>query len=129
MVNYYECMVANLFKKVKDWCIDNRSDLFIAAIIFFTGLSGFGLGRLSVDIKKNPPLFVVQPTSQESPETSSSGFDKTDKRVMASRNGTTYYYPSCSGAKRIKEENIIWFATKEAAASAGLKPAANCSGL
>ena len=122
-------MVANLFKKVKDWCIDNRNDLFIAAIIFFTGLSGFGLGRLSVDIKQNPPLFVVQPTSQESPETSSSGSDKTDKRVMASRNGTVYYYPSCSGAKRIKEENIIWFATKEAAASAGLKPATNCSGL
>ncbi len=122
-------MLANLFKKVKDRCIDNRSDLFIAGIIFFTGLSGFGLGRLSVDIKQNKPLFVVQPTSQEFPEASSSNSDKTDKRVMASRNGTIYYYPWCSGAKRIKEENIVWFATKEAASSAGLKPAANCSGL
>ena len=122
-------MVANLFKKVKDWCIDNRSDLFIAAIIFFTGLSGFGLGRLSVDIKQNQPLSVIQPMSQESSKVSPPNSDKIDKRVMASRNGTTYYYPWCSGAKRIKEENIIWFATKEAALSAGLKASANCSGL
>jgi len=48
---------------------------------------------------------------------------------VASKNGTKYYLPSCSGAKRIKDENKVWFATAAAAAAAGYEPAANCGGL
>ncbi len=48
---------------------------------------------------------------------------------MASKNGTKYYLPSCGSAKRIKEENRIWFATKDEAEAAGYGPAANCPGL
>lgn len=48
---------------------------------------------------------------------------------MASKNGTKYYLPTCGTAKRIKEENRIWFATKEEAEAAGFGPAANCPGL
>lgn len=50
-------------------------------------------------------------------------------KYMASKNGTRYYLPTCSGAKRIKEENRVWFATVEDAQAAGLTPAANCPGL
>lgn len=123
-------MIANLYKKVKTWCVESRNDLVIACIIFFTGLSGFGLGRLSVDIRPNPPLSVIQPVDDQNPNTNSSDTTVTnDKKVLASRNGTTYYYPWCSGAKRIKEENKIWFLTKEDAEKAGLKQAGNCQGL
>ena len=123
-------MVAGLYKKVNVWCGNNRNDLFIASIIFFTGLSGFGLGRLSVDLKTNPPLFVVQPVDEQILETNPSDIaSAADTRVVASRNGTTYYYPWCSGVKRIKEENKIWFTAKEAAQKAGLKLAGNCQGL
>jgi hypothetical protein len=48
---------------------------------------------------------------------------------VASKNGTAYYLPSCSGAGRIKDENKIWFDTESAAENAGYKKAANCSGL
>lgn len=48
---------------------------------------------------------------------------------LASKNGTKFYLPECSGAKRIKEENKIWFYTKEEAMAAGFGPAANCKGL
>ncbi|MBI5005006.1 MAG: hypothetical protein HZC03_00115, partial [Candidatus Lloydbacteria bacterium] len=48
---------------------------------------------------------------------------------VASKNGTTYHFPWCSGAIRIKEENKVWFATKEAADRAGSHPAGNCTGL
>ena len=123
-------MVAGLYKKVNVWCGNNRNDLFIASIIFFTGLSGFGLGRLSVDLKTNPPLFVVQPVDEQILETNPSDIaSAADTRVVASRNGTTYYYPWCSGVKRIKEENKIWFTAKEVAQKAGLKLAGNCQGL
>lgn len=123
-------MITNLYKKVKKWCGDNRNDLFIASIIFFTGLSGFGLGRLSVDLKTNPPLSVVQRVDKQTSEANHQDHPSTtDAQVVASRNGITYYYPWCSGAKRIKEENKIWFVTKETAQKAGLKLAANCFGL
>ncbi len=48
---------------------------------------------------------------------------------VASKNGTKYYLPTCGSSKRIKEENKVWFETKEAAEAAGYGPAANCPGL
>ena len=48
---------------------------------------------------------------------------------VASKKGTKYYLPTCSGAKRINEENKVWFSTVAAAEAAGYTPAANCKGL
>ena len=122
-------MVADSFKKVKEWCKDNHKDLFIAGIIFCTGLSSFGLGQLSVDLKPNPSLVVTNraaspPMEQHTVVPSASIW--TDKRVVASRSGTAYYFPWCAGLLRIKEENKVWFTTKEAAEIAGLTLAGNC---
>ena len=124
-------MVADSFKKVKEWCKENYKDLFIAGIIFCTGLSSFGLGRLSVDLKPNPPLVVTDNAASPPMEQQSipGAVINTDKKVVASRNGTTYYFMWCSGVQRIKEENKIWFPTKEAAEIAGLTLAGNCRGF
>ena len=50
-------------------------------------------------------------------------------KYLSSRSGGFYYLPTCSGAKRIKEKNMIWFESKEAAEAHGLKPATNCPGI
>ena len=50
-------------------------------------------------------------------------------KYVASKNGTKYYLPGCSGAKRIKEENKVWFVTADDARKAGLSPASNCPGV
>jgi len=52
-----------------------------------------------------------------------------EKSFVASKNGTKYHYPWCPGAQSIKEENKIWFSTKEEAEKAGYQPASNCKGL
>jgi len=52
-----------------------------------------------------------------------------EKLYVVSKNGARYHYPWCSGAQSIKEENKIWFDTKEEAEAAGYTPAANCKGL
>lgn len=49
--------------------------------------------------------------------------------VVASKSGTKYYFPWCGTAKRIKEENKVWFASRAEAEAAGYEPAANCKGL
>ena len=48
---------------------------------------------------------------------------------VASRSGSVYHLPWCSGAQRIAEENKRWFATKEEAEYAGYRPAKNCPGM
>lgn len=50
-------------------------------------------------------------------------------KYVASKNGTKYYLATCSGAKRIKDENKVWFATVEDAKASGRTPASNCPGL
>ncbi len=53
----------------------------------------------------------------------------TEGKYVASKSGTKYYLPACSGVNRIKPENRVWFATVEDAQAAGLTPASNCPGL
>ncbi|HEY0010394.1 MAG TPA: Ada metal-binding domain-containing protein [Candidatus Paceibacterota bacterium] len=50
-------------------------------------------------------------------------------KLVASKTGTKYYLPWCGTAKRIKEENKVWFASKAEAEAAGYEPAKNCKGL
>lgn len=50
-------------------------------------------------------------------------------KYVASKNGTKYYLPSCGTANRIKEENKIYFNTKEEAEAAGFGPSSTCKGL
>lgn len=50
-------------------------------------------------------------------------------QYVASKNGSKYYLLSCSGVKRIKEENKIYFPSPEEARKAGYAPALNCKGI
>jgi hypothetical protein len=49
--------------------------------------------------------------------------------IVASKNGTKYYYSWCGGASRISEKNKITFSSIEEARSLGYTPASNCKGL
>jgi len=52
-----------------------------------------------------------------------------DTRVVVSKKSKShkYHYTWCSGAKRIKEENKIWFNSAQEAESGGYTLAGNCS--
>lgn len=52
-----------------------------------------------------------------------------EQAYVASKTGTKYHLPTCAGAKQIKEENKVWFSTKEEAEAAGYTPATNCKGI
>ena len=111
-------------------------------IILVAGLS-FGIGRLSVvgkreavRIEYNPdvssnveninPKQTTNPNTQNI-QTASVIQAVSNNQVVGSKNGTKYHYSYCSGAKQIKEENKIVFATPQVAESAGYTLAANCS--
>lgn len=50
-------------------------------------------------------------------------------RYVASKNGRVYYFTWCSGAKRILEENRVYFNSAEEARAKGLNKSTACAGL
>ncbi|MFC1751649.1 hypothetical protein ACFLY5_00700 [Patescibacteria group bacterium] len=107
------------------------NDIVIILIILLVGVISFGLGRISMFLANKVPVSVnlANVSTGDDAVTTKQGFVVEEKLYVVSRNGTKYHYPWCSGAQRIKEENKIWFATKEEAEKAGYTPAANCKGL
>ena len=84
---------------------------------------GFWIEERGLEALGKPAQSAPLPKATK-PETGTPGVG-----YVASKSGTKYYLPSCSGVKRIKEENKVWFATVDDAKAAGLTPASNCPGL
>lgn len=126
----------------KEKCKSDR--VFIALVIILVGIGSFGLGRLSrieagrSGISIEAPAAVANALNSQN-ETSKGNlgagnddFSQTTEiigQVVASKNGTKYHFPWCSGAKSISAANKIYFNSVEEARRAGYTPAANCPGL
>jgi hypothetical protein len=115
---------------------------YIIIILILSSLASFGLGRLSKTDSLNKPIKIIEPKTS----LGNSIFyneDNQDKRdvvqelqkidlggkYVASKSGTKYHLPWCSGALSIKEGNKVWFNSKEEAEKAGYLPASNCKGI
>ena len=121
-------------------------DILLLATLVLASLLSFGLGVLAgredgegkgqVLIEKiaeaEPEPSVVPPPNVEGPPrpaTKNPVAGSTSGELVASKTGTKYYLPWCGTAKRIKEENKVWFKSKAEAEAAGYTPAKNCKGL
>lgn len=96
--------------------------LFIIVLLATAG--AFGLGRLSA-LETARPLVSVS----EAPEKASLAPLMQGGMVIASRTGSTYYFPWCTSAAKILPANQRIFASAAAAQKAGLRAAKNCKGL
>lgn len=146
-------MLSKHLQKIKSICISNyKSDLFVAAIIFFVSISSFGLGRLSAVWQKKQPIQIEQSAAISNTPDQTAGKkqynntyntqsqklplkrdrvynDTFQQGYVGSKNGKNYHYPWCAGALKIKGGNKIWFESKDAAEKAGYRAAGNCPGL
>lgn len=134
-------MISEYIEKVKSVYTEHKEDLYVALLIFLVSIASFGLGRLSILWPKKEPITITQNaelqiqnnkignTSSKTANLSSGIQNSALGKYVASKSGKFYHYPWCAGAQRIKEENKIWFQTKEGAEKAGYKPAGNCEGL
>lgn len=137
-------MVTELIEKIKGWSYENRGDIFLFVSIVLISLASFGLGRLSIIWQPHAPIQVTKDgakaavstrkevkaeTKGESVSQGSSSTVTGAGTVVASKNGSSYHLPTCSGAKNIKPENLIRFNSAAEARAAGYKPAGNCKGL
>ena len=112
--------------------------IFIVGLIILAGLGGFIAGRFSALEADGAPAksmsagainATINQTSSQDIEIIEDASIKTGGAVVASKSGTKYHLPWCSGASTIKEENKIWFDSYEEARKAGYTPAGNCKGL
>lgn len=109
-------------RKSFEW-IETR--VLLPASIITLCICGVGAGHLEALYGSKMPIQVIF-ADHTAPvplvETSA-------QKVVASKNGTTFYYAWCTGRNRIKPENERWFDDSAEALKYGLKPAKNCYGL
>ena len=115
-------------------------EAYTAALIILVAFASFGLGRLSKLEETREPIKIEYPQSAAATRLGG-GQDaavaatlplaetKTGGQLVASKSGTKYHFPWCSGAARISETNKVWFNSVEEARKAGYTPASNCKGL
>ncbi|MFH0846203.1 MAG: hypothetical protein V1851_02265 [Patescibacteria group bacterium] len=130
--------ILNKIKITGDSLLENNS-IFNAILIILVAFSSYGLGQLSQKEKNNLPINIYNAAqisqTLKNPNLSNENIAKTGEstlstgKYVASKNGTKYHAPWCSGAQRIKKENQIWFSSKEEAEAAGYTPASNCPGI
>lgn len=132
MNNFYQENIRKIGVGVNRLLSD--SSFFISTLLILVAIASFGLGRQSVSqktpennaaIRQEPPAKAL-PVSK-TPKAPAAA--ENDTYYVASKNGSVYHLPYCSGAKRISEANRVVYKTREEAEAAGLRPAANCPGL
>ncbi len=116
-----------------------KKNLYLILLLILISLLSFQLGRISktasqpIKIEKASILEIQN--SKVKNQNLGNGRDagemedefKLDFRVVVSKNSNKYHFLWCSGAKRIKEENKIFFNSESEAISAGYTLAGNCS--
>ncbi|PIR58099.1 MAG: hypothetical protein COU71_00495 [Parcubacteria group bacterium CG10_big_fil_rev_8_21_14_0_10_38_31] len=129
--------IKEYFKKIKSY----EADIIISLTIILVAFLSFGLGRLSKIEENNVPITIENTRASVLSAQSAQNLQNTATNpqlgggaaklgvIVASKNGTKYHFPWCSGAIRIKDENKIWFGSESEAKSAGYGPASNCKGL
>lgn len=144
-----------MYEKLKSYLVDDT--VYTAILLIFVGALSYGLGYVAggtsgasgsleaqptvvLIASATPPTIVSKSTTTQSEPAVSVARSFTSVQTaetppplsgpyVASKSGTKYHLGTCSGAKRIKDENKVFFATKNDAEAAGYTAAANCSGL
>ena len=134
---------------INNWIESEKGkDVLIVAIIILTGLGAFELGRLSKE-NANSGIKILSTPSQTANQSAnaisatnnksntafganiqipkkSQNSDSVKKIFFASNRGSKYYPLGCSAGKTIKQENRIYFGSREEAEKAGYELSSSC---
>ena len=125
----------NILSKILNFVKLRQKDIFLVFCIVLISIISFNLGKVGA-LKKTQITItpsqgqadVYNATSDKKQAASKTTRNQViDRRVVGSKNSDKYHFTWCSGAKRIKEENKVWFETEAAAQAAGYTKAGNCN--
>jgi hypothetical protein len=121
-------MLTKIIENVKRF----QYEIYLGSCFALIAVISYNLGRTTLfnhgSINYTQNANIIQAVDFATDGATITTNNKLDKRVVASRSATSklYHFTWCSGAKRIKEENKLWFTTEADAISAGYSLAANC---
>ena len=121
----------NILSKIGIWVKVRQKDIFLVFCMVLISVISFNLGRINSLEKTSISITGGEANVYSASGQKEAGTDKKpvkiDKRVVASKNSDKYHFTWCSRAKRIKEENKIWFENEAVAQAAGYVKAGNCN--
>jgi len=135
--------------RLKSFFSQYKEKILISIIIIFVGSASYALGRMSayksgaiIPIKNgnndtnndnnNETQKNISSPKAQSVSTSTQKLTSKESptiltgAIVASKNGSAYYFQNCSGASRILDKNKIYFNTSVEAETAGYHLAGNC---
>lgn len=121
-------------KNLKKFFLKYEDKIVLIVGIILIALISFGAGRLTAIREPKEPIKIENyglaslKESVESQDTDKAeeGIKEAEKKqevFVGSINSNKYHLPDCQWAKRIKEENRIWFESVEDAETKGYVPA------
>ena len=127
----------SIITKITEWVKKYQHELYLGTCAFLIAVIAYNLGysqafkKSPIDIYQNAEIYDALNSENGNPVNSNPikvQPTKTDFRVVASKSAGSklYHFTWCSGAKRIKDANKIWFETEAAAIAAGYSLAGNC---
>ncbi len=113
---------------------DAGKDILTVLIVVLVGLGSFGLGRLSKDTAHEGLSMEYQAVAPEAEAsaikallvTPKASGQATSGQFFASSKGSKYYPVGCSAGKGLKQENRVYFDTRESAEKAGYELSGSC---
>ncbi len=136
--------IQDIWSKFKSVLVDET--VFMAVVVLLVAVISFGLGRFSVasPVLSGSAMTASLPASEvktseikvetttraslnSEPASQSAGAETGE--YVGSKNGTKFHLLTCPGAGQIKEENKVYFSSKQEAYSQGYTEAANCKGI
>ena len=134
--------MTNILSKFYNLIKSYQHSIFLSACIILVAFIGYNLGiinsrgKLPVTISAGNNVYqasAVTTVTKEGKVGDSNPIQATpvirDMRVIASKNSTAkkYHFLWCPSAKKIKDENRVWFASAQEAESQGYTLAGNCT--
>ncbi|MFA7309288.1 MAG: Ada metal-binding domain-containing protein [Candidatus Paceibacterota bacterium] len=116
--------IQELSAKCKLYIEQSIGEWGVFGLVLLAALGSFGLGRLSILETARPMVTITETAAAALPPGIPIGGE-----FVASRTGSVYYYPWCSGVAKIAVTNQRWFRSEKEAQAAGYRPAKNCKGL
>lgn len=112
--------------KIKALFETHKDLIFNALILTLVGTLSFGIGRLSVIYNSASKVDILY---QEANGAGLPPLIENEPVYIGSKTGSVYHFPWCPGALTMKQENKLYFQSREEAEAKGYRPAGNCKGL
>lgn len=127
MVNLCLVSLKHINKKIKAFYEDFIKKTIFVWIVVLSLINSYILGFISQSNNDFQDLVIDKnPEINLNPENISKNIEEKGS-VVASKNGTKYYFVDCSGVNRIKEENKIYFKSVDEAVEDGYEKASSCN--